>query len=116
MMNLFSDVEKATVEGLVSPTPTSKKSMLRVVGNNKKNFKTDQNADDDAVMNLIENNFFLINFLKDSFRKKLRSMVLTVGIKAKLKEYHQKLIRSRLNGKSAYGILFLIKSPHALSL
>ena len=33
-------------------------------------------------------------------------MVLTVGIKAKLKEYHQKLIRSRLNGKSAYGIIF----------
>jgi len=29
-------------------------------------------------------------------------MVLTVGIKTKLKEYHQKLIRSRLNGKSAY--------------
>jgi len=29
-------------------------------------------------------------------------MVMTVGIKTKLKEYHQKLIRSRLNGKAAY--------------
>lgn len=29
---------------------------------------------------------------------------MTTGIKIKLKEYHQKLIRSRLNGKAAYGI------------
>lgn len=45
--------------------------------------------------------------MKENLRKQLRGMVMTVGIKVKLKEYHQKLIRSRLNGKSAFGIISL---------
>ena len=62
IMNIFTDVEKATIEGLVSPTPTNKKNSLRIVGNNKQKLKTDNNGIDDDAVTLRIINFSLISF------------------------------------------------------
>ena len=59
-MNIFTDVDKATIEGLVSPTPTNKKNSLRIVGNNKQKLKTDNNGMDDDAVIFEYKNFLLI--------------------------------------------------------
>jgi len=85
MLNVTYNVEKALYEGISNEKTKLSQKMQKNKG--KQVLKTDPGVEGDEI---------------NEFRKHLRSMLVTVEIKKRIKEANQKLSRLKLNGQVAH--------------
>ena len=63
--------------------------------------RTESGQEDVEIVNIIR---FSVKHSQSAFRKQLRSLLVTVEIKQRIKDANKKVSRLKLNGQNAYGI------------